>query len=71
MTGMISLGKTRKVGGSLIVTIPKEIVELEDIRKDDTIELSVRKVKKSYRGILRGLGPFKKGDKLDIHEDYT
>ena len=71
MESITTIGKARKVGGSLIVTIPKMIIEREGIRKEDVIEFNVKKVKKSYRGILKGIGSFKKSDKLDIHEDYT
>ena len=47
--------KTSAVGGSLIVTIPKELVDIE-----------VKKVKVSGFGILRNIAPFKKEDEFDI-----
>jgi len=67
----VTLAKTRKVGGSLVVTIPKEIVELERLHESELVEIHIKKVKKSYRGILRGISPLKKSDKLDVHEDYS
>lgn len=62
-----TISKTRKVGGSLVVTIPKELVELEGLKKDQFVELSIKKIKKSYKGILKCKEPFKKEDKLDVH----
>jgi hypothetical protein len=52
------LAKTRKVGGSLIVTLPKELVESKKIKEGEIIEISVKKLRKKGFGILKGVGPF-------------
>ncbi len=62
----ITLTRTRKVGGSLVVTLPRELIMLEGIGEDEVVEVSVHKHKTSFRGILKDLAPFKKEDKLDV-----
>ncbi|MBI4148292.1 AbrB/MazE/SpoVT family DNA-binding domain-containing protein [Candidatus Woesearchaeota archaeon] len=65
------MARTRRVGGSLMVTIPKDVVDLAGVHPDDYVELHLRKVKKSYRGILKCIGSLRKEEKLDVHEDYS
>ncbi len=62
-----AVAKARKIGGSLMVTIPKELVEQEDIREGELVELEVRKAKRSFFGIDPGIGPMRKEDELDTH----
>ncbi len=64
----MSLVKVRKVGGSLVVTIPKELVESEGIREGEVIMVDVKKVKKSWFGAARGVGPFTAEDELKAHD---
>ena len=71
MEDVITLAKTRKVGGSLVVTIPKELAEVKGITQDELVEINIKKVKKSYKGILRGMPSLQKEEKLNIHEDYS
>lgn len=61
---MKSLTKTRAVGGSLIITIPAEIVKSERIRENELVEVDVRKPKRDFFGTLRGIGSFTKEDEL-------
>lgn len=61
---MKTLTRTRAIGGSLIVTIPKEIVREENIREGELVEVEVEKVKKSGFGLLRGMRPFTEEDEL-------
>lgn len=61
---MKTLTKTRAIGGSLVVTIPKEIVEKESIQEGELIEIEVEKIKKSGFGLLRGMRAFTKEDEL-------
>jgi len=65
---MRTLARTRAVGGSLIVTIPKEIVKEEDLREGELIEIEVERPRKTFFGVARGVGPFTKKDELKIHE---
>jgi len=66
---MKALTRTRSVGGSLVVTIPKEIVKEESLHEDEIVKLEVKKVKKDYFGITKGFGPYdKKKDRMMGHE---
>ncbi|HLC36744.1 MAG TPA: AbrB/MazE/SpoVT family DNA-binding domain-containing protein [archaeon] len=65
---MTSPARTRKIGGSLAATIPKEIVKGLQLREDELIEIEVKKIKKSYFGALKGIGPFTHEDRLDSHD---
>lgn len=62
----ITLVKARRLGGSIVVRIPKEIVEQEGIAAGETVGISIKKVKKSWFGAFKGLKPFKKEDEFDI-----
>jgi hypothetical protein len=55
------LVKTRKIRGSIVVGIPKEVTEQEGIREDELVELEVRKVRKDWFGATKGVGPLNKG----------
>jgi len=61
---MKGLTKTRAVGGSLIITIPSEIVKNEMLRENELVEVEVKKPKKDFFGALRGIGSFTKEDEL-------
>lgn len=63
-----TLVKARKIGGSLMVTIPKGVVEQEDVREGDLVEIEVRKATKSFFGATPGIGSMSRGDELDVHE---
>jgi len=56
--------KARKIGGSVVVTIPKEIAKELKISPNEEIEIEVRKPKKSYFGAFKGLSSFKKEDRM-------
>jgi len=64
----MALAKVRKVGGSLVVTIPKEVADEEGIRPGETVNVEVRKMKKSYFGTARGIGPFTQEDEMKAHD---
>jgi len=61
---MKSLTRTRSVGGSLIITIPSEIVKNEMIFENEVVEVEVKKAKQDFFGTLRGIGPFTRDDKI-------
>jgi len=60
--------KVRKVGGSLVVTIPKEVVEAEGIKEGEIVQIAVKKTRKSWFGVARGVGPFTAEDELKAHD---
>lgn len=63
-----TLVKARRIGGSLVVRIPREVVEQEGIREGELVELDVRKAKRDWFGVLRGLKPFSREDEMDVNE---
>ena len=65
---MKAVTRTKKVGGSIMVTIPKEIVKEGNIREGELVQIEVEKVRKSYFGALKGIGKFTKEDELDTHD---
>jgi bifunctional DNA-binding transcriptional regulator/antitoxin component of YhaV-PrlF toxin-antitoxin module len=64
----LSLTKTRKVGGSLVVTLPKELVESKKIKEGEIVEINVKKVRKDGFGVFKNLTPFMAKDELTAHE---
>jgi bifunctional DNA-binding transcriptional regulator/antitoxin component of YhaV-PrlF toxin-antitoxin module len=64
----MSLAKTRKVGGSLVVTLPKELVESKKIKEGEIVEITVKKIKKDGFGVLKSLTSFTVKDELTAHE---
>ena len=57
---MRTIQKARKVGGSVMVRIPKEIVEMENIAEGEAVQIDIKKVRKDFFGISRGLKPYNK-----------
>ena len=57
------LVKTRKLGGSIIVTLPKTLVDQEGIIENQTLEIDVKKLRKSGFGMMKGLPSFEKNFK--------
>jgi antitoxin component of MazEF toxin-antitoxin module len=62
------LAKTRKVGGSIVITIPKELVQTQKIRENEFVEVTVKKCRKNGFGVLRGMAPFTVEDELKAFE---
>ena len=65
---MKAIVRTRTVGGSLSVTIPREIVKEESIKPGEAIKINVEKVKKDWFGCLRGMSSFTEADELMAHD---
>ena len=61
---MEAITKTRKIGGSLMITIPKKIVELEGLTEDQIVKIKINKLEKSGFGISKGLVKFSREDKF-------
>ncbi len=70
---MKMMTKTKKIGGSLMVVVPKKMVESENLSAGEEVEIEVKKVKKKdvtkFFGALKGIGPWTKEDKFDSHYD--
>ena len=60
---MQSITKLRKVGGSIVATIPKEIIQLEGFTPGQNVVIKVEKIKKSFLGAAKGIGSFTREDK--------
>lgn len=61
---MKTVARTRSVGGSLVITLPKDIVKEEMICESDLVEIDVKRVKRDFFGALKGVGHFTKEDEL-------
>ena len=68
MNNITSLVKTRRVGGSLVVTLPKELTESKGIKEGEIVEITVKKLRVDGFGALRGIGPFTVDDELKANE---
>jgi bifunctional DNA-binding transcriptional regulator/antitoxin component of YhaV-PrlF toxin-antitoxin module len=68
MSNTTALVKTRRVGGSLVVTLPKEVTESKGIKEGEIVEIIVKKLRIDGFGALRGIGPFTADDELKAHE---
>jgi antitoxin component of MazEF toxin-antitoxin module len=64
----LGLAKARKVGGSLVVTLPRKLVESKKIREGEIVEITVTKVRKDGFGVLKGMKRFTAEDELTAHE---
>ena len=63
--------KTRKIGGSLSITIPRKIVEQEGLQEDQLVKIEIKKMKKEGFGLCKGIGSFMKESKFkgQLEED--
>lgn len=59
------LVKTRKLGGSLIVTIPNDAVKKMELKENETVSLSLNRPKKSYFGIAPNISAFTEKNRFD------
>ena len=64
----MALARVRKVGGSLVVTIPNEVAEHEGLKPGEVVNIEVHKARKSFFGIDRGIGSFTREDEMTDHD---
>lgn len=57
--------KTRKIGGSLVVTIPIEIAKIKQLEENQLVEIKIKKKKIDGFGILKGIGSFTRKDRME------
>ncbi len=50
-----------------MVTIPREVAEQEGVKAGELVNIEVRKAKKSFFGVARGVGPFTVEDEMKAH----
>ena len=62
------LAKTRRVGGSIVVTLPSELVKTQKIKENEFVEITVKKCRKSGFGALKKLSSFTVEDELQTHD---
>ncbi len=62
------VSRARAIGGSIVVTIPKEVVREEHLKPGQLVEIDVRAFKKSFFGALKGIGSFTTGDEMKAHD---
>ncbi len=60
---MESITRLRRIGGSLVVTVPKKLIDVERLSSGQLVRIIVAPAKKSFFGVARGIGSFTKGDK--------
>jgi len=61
--------KTKRIGGSLMVVIPKKIVEEQKLIENQTVEIDVKKPKRLW-GICKGIGSWiREEDRPHDHRD--
>lgn len=63
-----TVSKTRKIGGSIFVRIPKEVVEEENLKENQTVRIEIGKIRKSWFGAFKGIGPFTHEDEMKGHD---
>ncbi len=61
---MDAITKTRRIGRSLVVTIPRVIVEEEGLIENQAVKIEIKKISKSGFGITKGLVSFSREDKF-------
>ncbi|MBS7281512.1 MAG: AbrB/MazE/SpoVT family DNA-binding domain-containing protein [Candidatus Freyarchaeota archaeon] len=64
----MSTVRARKVGGSLVVTLPKKLVESKKIREGELLEIIIKKVRIDGFGVCKGMKPFTAEDELKTHD---
>ena len=57
--------RTRRVGGSIVVTIPMEVVEIARIKEGETLKLEIDRPRSSYFGTLKGIGRINHEERMD------
>ena len=64
---MKAIVKAKKIGGSIMVRVPKEIVEEESITEGALIQIDVTRPKRDFFGAFKGL-KMGKNDELNTHD---
>ena len=57
-----TIQRAKRIGGSLMVRIPKDIVDLEAIHDGEPVQLEIKKMRRNWFGAFPLLKPYKKED---------
>jgi len=57
---METIQRAKRIGGSLMVRIPKDIVDNESIHEGEAVQLQIKKLRKNWFGCTPGLKPWNK-----------
>ncbi|HLC79583.1 MAG TPA: hypothetical protein VJG83_04095 [archaeon] len=57
--------KVKKIGGSFMARIPSDAVKELNLKENDSIHLEMKKPRKTYLGIYKGIGQFTEDDRFD------
>ena len=63
------LTKLRRVGGSVMARIPKEVLERESLHPGETVKIEVKKAKIDGFGIFKGMKSFTQKERQEMWED--
>lgn len=58
MTQLIQ--RTKKIGGSLMVRVPKDVAEIEHIQQGEAVQIEIKKIRQDWFGACKGIGPYNK-----------
>jgi antitoxin component of MazEF toxin-antitoxin module len=62
--------RAKKIGGSLMVRIPKDVADREGIHAGEDVRLTLTKARKDWFGAFPGLKPFdKEKDRFDFDDE--
>ncbi len=59
------LSRIRCIGGSLVVTIPKEIVREKNLKEGILVELDIEKIKLDGFGKFKNISSFSEKDRME------
>jgi len=62
---MKTIARTRRIGGSLVVTIPSSVVKEKQLEENEMVDFVVQKRKINGFGALKGIGSFTKRDRME------
>lgn len=64
----MTVSRVKRMGGSLMVTIPKELADALGIKEGEIVSIEVKKLRRDFFGALRNLSPMATEEELHSHE---
>lgn len=53
-----TIQRAKRIGGSLMIRIPKDIVDIEHIQQGEAIQVDIKKLRKDWFGACKELKPY-------------